>query len=460
MKSNADTTLVAEKTEQSVGSRDQQEQALTDEALDGIREAEKVSGFGRFVLKLQGIFQRPRGSAAMAGGQWRLGPILVSASLLFLFAMGVLFLLSKPESDMSRHARQAGSLVGPEDSKPLPGGAYTPPPVAESQLVGSDAGAATQPLKGRAFHKNDSGVPLERSSFGPGPAVGSSDLGIQNSAGTGLQAPATVFTAGPSPALLKTAAPTQESTIPDFRLPAGTEIAAHTANAISSGLDSPVIAVVDRDVALNGMVVIPQGTQAIGQTAGAAKDRVNVRFTSLLLPDQRALEFSGLALMKDGSAGLQGKAQGSGHPVLAGAGRVATGAAVLATQFAGQGPRGLDRPFSEGDLLRNQLAAEIATEGTSFSNRLQRSSTVPIIKVEANQSIRIFLLSPMRVTSKTIQMRPPTESQGLSSLATSSESASAEEAAALAQAEYIRMLEAQVAQLRAALNSRQQAGQH
>jgi len=147
---------------------------------------------------------------------------------------------------------------------------------------------------------------------------------------------------------------------------------AHTTNAISSGLESPVVAVVDRSVKFGDTVVIPVGAHVIGRTAGAAKDRVNVRFTSVVLPNDQEMAISGLALMKDGSAGLVGKIKGKRNPALAGAARVGTGAAVVATEFAGQGS--LNQPFSQSDYLRNQMAAEVASQGSQFSNRWQQQS--------------------------------------------------------------------------------------
>src|SRR5207253_6802416 len=209
-----------------------------------------------------------------------------------------------------------------------------------------------------------------------------------------LQTPATVFTAAPLPTsgTSQLSAPPRVGQ-PQLQLPAGTEIVAHTTNAISSGLESPVVAIVDRNVELNDSVLIPQGARVVGYTAGAIKDRINVRFTSVLLPNNREIAISGLALMKDGSAGLVGKVQGSGHPILSGAARIGTGAAVVATEFAGHSS--LNQPFSQADYLRNQMAAEVATEGNRLSNRFQQPMTVQIVKVSTNQPLRIFLLNAL-----------------------------------------------------------------
>jgi hypothetical protein len=156
---------------------------------------------------------------------------------------------------------------------------------------------------------------------------------------------------------------------------------------------------------LGHTVLIPEGAHVIGHTAGAVKDRVNVRFTSVVLPDDQEMAFSGLALMKDGSAGLVGKVKGKGNPVLAGAARIGTGAAVVATQVAGQGS--LNQPFSQADYLRNQMAAEVVSQGSQLSNRWQQPMSIPIVAVDANQAITIFLLEPLIIVGKARRSATP-----------------------------------------------------
>jgi type IV secretory pathway VirB10-like protein len=242
----------------------------------------------------------------------------------------------------------------------------------------------------------------------------------------------------------------------DAQLPSGTEIIAHTTNAISSGLESPVIAVVDRSVQLGNSVVIPQGARVIGYTAGAVKDRINVRFTSLILPNYREITISGLALMKDGSAGLLGKIQGSGHPVLGTAARIGTGAAVVATQFAGAGS--LNQPFSQADYLRNQMAYEIASEGSRYSNRLQQPMSVPIVTVSTNDPIRIFLLNALSISDGRIRDSKPAQQTDTATTLNAEQSQSPAQELAAAQTAYIQALEAQLADMRAALDARKSNG--
>ena len=222
---------------------------------------------------------------------------------------------------------------------------------------------------------------------------------------------------------------------------------AHTTNAISSGLESPVVAVVDRAVRLGDAVVIPEGAHVIGHTAGAVKDRVNVRFTSVVLPNDREMPISGLALMKDGSAGLVGKVKGTGHPFRAGAARIGTGAAVVATEFAGQGS--LNQPFSQADYLRNQMAAEVASQGSQLSNRWQQPTSVPIVAVDANQPITIFLLEPLTIAGKPSLSATPA-SQLAHPNTTAGQTQPSEQELVAAQTAYIQALEAQLAEMRSA----------
>ena len=182
-----------------------------------------------------------------------------------------------------------------------------------------------------------------------------------------------------------------------------------------------------------------------------------MRFTSVLLPNNREMAISGLALMKDGSAGLVGKVQGSGRPILSGAARIGTGAAVVATEFAGHSS--LNQPFSQADYLRNQMAAEVATEGNRLSNRFQQPMTVQIVKVSTNQPLRIFLLNALDLGNGRNQNSQPAASSTFAN-ATTDQTTPSEQSLVSAQTAYIQALETQLADMRAALNGKQPNGQH
>jgi hypothetical protein len=129
----------------------------------------------------------------------------------------------------------------------------------------------------------------------------------------------------------------------------------------------------------------------------------------------------------------------------------------VATEFVGQGS--LNQPFSQADYLRNQMAAEVAVQGNRLSNRLQQPMSIPIVNVGTNQPLRIFLLNAIDVGGG--------RNQGSQSAASSTfastmpdQSAPAEQSLVAAQTAYIQALEAQLADMRAALNGKQTNAQH
>jgi len=423
---------------------------LAAKALEEIHSTERLSGFGRFAMKLQNVFQASKPSKSKQGlSHLKMAPIMMSAGLLLLFATGLLFLLSKPESAVPSHFRQPTVLAGSDGQKNA-AMAPTESPVTEDQLAGRDARADAGLTSNSSKKQGIENSPPRRFTFSDSEredANQPAQPGAQSRA-SALATPATVFVAdSAADALLKKDMRMQSSPQPDPQLPGGTEIVAHTTNAISSGLESPVVAVVDRAVRLGDAVVIPEGAHVIGHTAGAVKDRVNVRFTSVVLPNDREMPISGLALMKDGSAGLVGKVKGTGHPVRAGAARIGTGAAVVATEFAGQSS--FNQPFSQADYLRNQMATEVASQGSQLSNRWQQPTSVPIVAVDANQPITIFLLEPLTIVGKrslsatpASQLTPPNTTAG--------QTQPSEQDLVAAQTAYIQALEAQLSEMRSA----------
>lgn len=425
------------------------DEELAAKALEEIRSTERLSGFGRFATKLQNFFQasRPQQSRERVS-HLKAAPIMMSAGLLLLLATGLLFLLSKPESTVPSHFRRQTGLGGSERPNSA-ANAATEPPVTEDQLAGQDATTnattASHTIKGGSA-KDASAHRFSFANSERTDANASVQPGVASQASQ-LATPATVFVADSAANSLPKQNTKTQSPPADRQLPAGTEIVGHTTNAISSGLESPVVAVVDRSVQLGNTIVIPEGAHLIGHTAGAAKDRVNVRFTSVVLPDDREMPISGLALMKDGSAGLVGKVKGKSNTVLAGAARIGTGAAVVATEFAGQGS--LNQPFSQGDYLRNQMAAGVASQGTQLSNRWQQSMSVPIIAVDANQSITIFLLDPLTISGKVAHIGSAPAQLSVPE-APAEQGQPSEQGLISVQTAYIQALEAQLAEMKAA----------
>lgn len=435
------------------------DETLTAHALEDIRSSERLSRFGRFAKKIQDVFHSAKPSQPKQQmSHLKAAPILMSAGLLLLLATGLLFLLSKPESAVHSHFRQPNGLSGSDEYKGATAAKTSDTAVTESQLAGRDLDRGQEWTNSAKAERGASraGGSTRRFSFNGVDGGSTTSSGLPNQNGSDeLQNPATVFVANTlNPGL---PSPPRDRRYSEVQLPAGTEIIAHTTNAISSGLESPVIAIVDRKVQVGDAVVIPEGSKAIGYTAGTIRNRVNVRFTSLILPSNRQVTISGLALMRDGSAGLVGKAQGSGHPVLGTAARIGTGAAVVATEFAGQGS--LSHPFSQGDYLRNQMGYEIASEGSRYSSRLQQPTTVPIVTVSTNQAIRIFLLNALTTSSGRIPNTTPPKLPD-NAMTQTADDESPEQSLRTAQTAYIQALEAQLAEMRAELDARKSNGRN
>ena len=98
----------------------------------------------------------------------------------------------------------------------------------------------------------------------------------------------------------------------NYFLPTGFTFPVRLANAVYSyNVASPAIAVVERNVEYLKKVVIPAGTQVIGTVSVAqAHDRILVVFHTMVFPDTGdEVQFAGMALSLDGSAGIKGKVE-------------------------------------------------------------------------------------------------------------------------------------------------------
>jgi len=96
-----------------------------------------------------------------------------------------------------------------------------------------------------------------------------------------------------------------------YFLPTGFTFPARIETAIYSyNTESPVIAVVERDVVYLRRVVIPAKTRVIGSAAVIkSHDRILVRFNTLVFPEGDEISIPAMALSLDGSAGIKGRVE-------------------------------------------------------------------------------------------------------------------------------------------------------
>src|SRR5205823_13062941 len=209
-------------------------------ALEEIHNTERLSGFGRFAMKLQNFFQASKSPQSKQGfSHLKAAPIMMSAGVLLLIATGLLFLLSKPESAVPSHFRQPTVLAGSDGQKNA-ATAPTESPVTEDQLAGRDVNTDAGVTRSSSKKQGIENSPPRRFAFSDSEredANQPAQPGAQSRA-SALSAPATVFVAdSAADVLLKKDMRMQSSPPPDAQLPGGTEIVAHTTNAISSGLE-------------------------------------------------------------------------------------------------------------------------------------------------------------------------------------------------------------------------------
>lgn len=171
-------------------------------------------------------------------------------------------------------------------------------------------------------------------------------------------------------------------------IPTGSKLKAHLANAIFSfNVTSPAVAVVDEDFSKDGEVIIPKGTEFIGD-AGILKsvDRINVRFSVMVLPSGKELKVSAMALSLDGSGGIRGKVDRQDDKSIfkvLGETTLAAGAVVLGTQ---------NRALTLEDELRLNTARNLSDDARGALNQVKIEES---ITVEAYTLIQILFLSPL-----------------------------------------------------------------
>lgn len=158
----------------------------------------------------------------------------------------------------------------------------------------------------------------------------------------------------------------------DLGIPTGSKIKAHLANAIFSfNVTSPVVAVVDEDFIKDEKIIIPKGTQFIGD-AGILKshDRINVRFSVMVLPGGKEIKVNAMALSLDGSGGIKGKVdKQGGKSILKSIGEtiLAAGAVVLGTK---------DRAVTLEDELRLNAARNLSDDARDGLNQVKIEESI------------------------------------------------------------------------------------
>jgi len=170
-------------------------------------------------------------------------------------------------------------------------------------------------------------------------------------------------------------------------LPPGTRLRARLEAAVSTAVETPVIAVIEYTYEHDGEIVMPAGTKAIGHLQAAdSSGYVGVRFDSLLMPDGSSVNIQADATDLQ-LRPLKGKVEGTRRAknILV---RSFAGLGEITATLAGRGS--LNQPLSEGDLLRERAADNIAQASDEQVARLAVTEHV-VVSLPAQMEIYVVL---------------------------------------------------------------------
>ncbi|MGC2743711.1 MAG: TrbI/VirB10 family protein [Candidatus Angelobacter sp.] len=175
-------------------------------------------------------------------------------------------------------------------------------------------------------------------------------------------------------------------------LPPGTRLRARIESAVSTAVQTPVIAVVEYNYEQNGEIVVPAGAKVFGHLEAADRSGyVGVRFDSLMMPDGSSLGMEAAATDLQ-LRPLKGKVEGkhTGKNILV---RSFAGLGEMTATLAGRGS--LNQPLSDGDLLRARTADNIAQASDEQVARLAVTERI-VVSVPANTEIYVVLQKPAK----------------------------------------------------------------
>jgi hypothetical protein len=333
-----------------------------------------------------------------------LGGGLAAAVLFFVFTaiVGKSSKKPVPVTQSSQQAEQEAAKPPKGSVTPLMDTVRTPRSDNSSGQLGpgdirrtrlSDNGAATKPSGGKPAVASSLGaVPSfadtqqkweDPAPYGATPAAETSQT-QQNS----LKEPSLIFVrshaqnqSAPSSAARTNG---DDDGTPRLELTPGTRIQAKLETQISSAVQVPVVAVVEYTYAIGDRILVPAGARVYGRLQQADRSGlVSVKFDEIELLDgaQAQIEAIGTGLDLGPIKGnVYGKNTGKNFLV-----RAASGLGSVLAEVAGNKT---SAAFSEDDMLRERLAANIGTAGDSEVMRLNADGRI-VVSVPADTKIYV-----------------------------------------------------------------------
>lgn len=194
----------------------------------------------------------------------------------------------------------------------------------------------------------------------------------------------------------------EETAVMDL-LPVGTHLVARLEAPVSTALQAPVVAVIEYNYEQDGQIILPAGTEVIGKLGSATpQGEVSLEFDELEFSDGTTQKIAASAMGLDYKP-LKGHVTGRnrGLRFLV---QSLTGVGEVAAYMVGGSP-GSTSVFSEDALLREQLAANMATAGQQQFNQLAMTQHI-VVTVPGNT--RFYLVLEQGTTPKSVpaSLRP------------------------------------------------------
>jgi len=220
------------------------------------------------------------------------------------------------------------------------------------------------------------------------PPYGSENSGnqqAQKKAEDALDAPSLVFTAHEQTAIH----PQMQNSVPaadNLGLAPGYHVAARLESMATTAVHAPVVAVIEYNYERSGEVIIPAGARAVGKIIQAdPSGLVNIEFSSLEYPDGSTVPIDAVAANMNLQAikgAVTGRQRGKNLLVRSLSGIGETAAMVV-------GAPSVNSSFSEGDLMRMQVANNIGNAG---DEQIMRMLTLEHIVVSVPAGTEIYLV--------------------------------------------------------------------
>ncbi|MDR5729509.1 MAG: hypothetical protein RB191_19005 [Terriglobia bacterium] len=388
----------------------------TDEAVQkvdlGTASAEENETSPGSVSKRPFVLKKSRGS-----GGGNLATMLIAVGATALLGIGMVAFLStkgtvrkrllsqtgRPNLGQSEPAGPATNLLPNNEVKPSPDGEPEPGTVNAADIERTKSPGTTPALSRGEAGANPSHnpstlgevakfdepntAPNAQSQWTP-PPYGSENAGSQQAqkkAEDALDAPSLIFTAHENTAIQ----PQMESSVPavdNLGLAPGYHVAARLESMATTAVHAPIVAVIEYNYERDGEVIIPAGARAVGKIIQAdPSGLVNIEFSSLEYPDGSTVPIDAVAAnmsLQAVKGTVSGRQRGKNMLVRSLSGIGETAAMLV-------GAPSVNSSFSEGDLMRMQVANNIGNAG---DEQIMRMLTLEHIVVSVPAGTEIYLV--------------------------------------------------------------------